>query len=277
MEFECIKLKIRKWIVTVEGVPDPKGFAELCCRDSKEEKSEFDAVNCSRSTKVFRFEWAGNSYYYKEYLFQNIWKHRKVVTRGTHLRRVAHQMSAAGLRSPRIVCHARSGFRIFVVSEAVEDCCTVSQLFLNLTPTPLVDGNRFRKLFGQEIGRLHNAGFAHGDLRWGNVLVQHANTAHPVFIFIDNDRTKKYKRIPDRLRLMNIAQIKFTGSLKNHPESEWNAIWEGYLVTSPEARKNGSKWLGKVDRKLDRRIRLWWKKSRNRHLLEEKMANEGSS
>ena len=274
MEVKHKKLRVNQWSVMVSASPDADEFVELCCSDHKESNPGFTPIKCSRSTEVYHFEWAGRTYFYKEYLFQNFWKHRKIIVRGMHLQRIANQLLDAGLKTPRIVCFANYGRRVFVVSEAVEDCCTVSELFLGKAPVPLEKADRFRDLFGQEVGRLHAAGFVHGDLRWGNVLVQHANMARPVFWFIDNDRTKKYRKIPARLRLMNLAQIKFTTRLRKDPESDWEAIWQGYLKLNPEMRKDANKWLMQLDRKLNRRIKLWWKKHRNRHVLKEQLEQE---
>jgi predicted unusual protein kinase regulating ubiquinone biosynthesis (AarF/ABC1/UbiB family) len=60
--------------------------------------------------------------------------------------------------------------------------------------------------FGQTVGRMHAQNIFHGDLRLGNVLVKQDNSQF-VFIFLDNERTRKFKKLPRRLRLKNLVQI----------------------------------------------------------------------
>ena len=195
--------------------------------------------------------------------------------RGTYLKRIADLLNEAGFESPHVVCHGRSGVRVFVVSEAANADESVYDLLTGISETPVPDLQRFRFLFGEEIGRLHAAGFVHGDLRWGNVLVRGADTGQPAFIYIDNDRTRKYRRIPAHQRIKNLIQIKYPGSLLDKPESDWDTVWEGYISGNPEVRTDATSWRRRVDVKNARRVAAWWKKPRNRHLLQEKRASEG--
>ncbi|MFA6185744.1 MAG: lipopolysaccharide kinase InaA family protein [Phycisphaerae bacterium] len=59
--------------------------------------------------------------------------------------------------------------------------------------------------FAQTVGRMHACGICHGDLRLGNVLVKSDDKFD--FYFLDNERTKKFRKLPDRLRLKNLIQI----------------------------------------------------------------------
>lgn len=277
MKSECKKLRKNGWRLVLEGIPDATGFAELCCIDPKESNPLFAAVNCSKSTKVFRFEWQGKAYYYKEYLFRNPWKHRKILQRGKHLMHIADLLHDAGFETPCLVCHGRSGMRVFVVSEDADAPDSVYDVLMDKSATGAPDIQRFRYLFGQEIGRLHAAGFVHGDLRWGNILVKEAASEQPVFIFIDNDRTRKYRKIPASRRLRNLVQIKYPGSLLDKPESDWDRMWEGYVAGNPEVRKNRAAWRRRVDARNSKRVAAWWKKPRNRHLLEQRPVGEGQN
>ena len=64
----------------------------------------------------------------------------------------------------------------------------------------------FIEAFGQEIGKLHAKGIFHGDLRLGNVLAQEKENDWQ-FFYLDNERTRKFNKIPDRLRIKNLVQI----------------------------------------------------------------------
>ncbi|HBG77525.1 MAG TPA: hypothetical protein DDW84_01570 [Phycisphaerales bacterium] len=60
--------------------------------------------------------------------------------------------------------------------------------------------------FAQTVGKMHACGICHGDLRLGNVLVKSADGKFD-FYFLDNERTKKFAKLPDKLRLKNLVQI----------------------------------------------------------------------
>jgi len=51
-----------------------------------------------------------------------------------------------------------------------------------------------RKL-GEEVAALHMVGFAHGDLHMSNILLE-KNPNRFRFFFIDNERTRLYRKIP---------------------------------------------------------------------------------
>ncbi|MCX5632711.1 MAG: hypothetical protein NTW93_03430 [Phycisphaerae bacterium] len=83
--------------------------------------------------------------------------------------------------------------------------------------------------FGQMVGSMHAQNIFHGDLRFGNILVHPvrnkasetpdgrsqrpvSNGVKPennrfVFFLLDNERTKKFGKLPHRLRLKNLVQI----------------------------------------------------------------------
>lgn len=59
---------------------------------------------------------------------------------------------------------------------------------------------------GHEIGLWHKSGLHHGDLRLSNVLVR-VNGDEYIFYWMDNERTRRYARLPRRLRIHNLVQI----------------------------------------------------------------------
>jgi tRNA A-37 threonylcarbamoyl transferase component Bud32 len=60
--------------------------------------------------------------------------------------------------------------------------------------------------FARTVGKMHACGICHGDLRLGNVLVKSDGDKFD-FYFLDNERTKKFEKLPDKLRLKNLVQI----------------------------------------------------------------------
>jgi tRNA A-37 threonylcarbamoyl transferase component Bud32 len=59
---------------------------------------------------------------------------------------------------------------------------------------------------GSTIGRMHKTGIYHGDLRLNNILLHHTDKA-VAFYFIDNERNRIYKKIPEYLIEKNLVQV----------------------------------------------------------------------
>ena len=59
---------------------------------------------------------------------------------------------------------------------------------------------------GHEVGRLHRHGIIHGDLRVGNIIIDGTGSSARLY-FIDNERTRHYRDIPERKRLKNLVQL----------------------------------------------------------------------
>ncbi len=70
--------------------------------------------------------------------------------------------------------------------------------------------------FGRMVGRMHAQNIFHGDLRLGNVLVKKVNDEFE-FVFLDNERTKKFVNLPQKLRLKNLIQINMSLSDAHKP------------------------------------------------------------
>lgn len=229
---EWLKTKERNgWLVTFRsGLP--KDFVVRCCLDYKGSETLFSPVRSSRFTRVFRFSWDDHEYYLKEYLFQNWRKHFRGLRRGNHLANIAQRLNNAGFHAPQVVCYARRKSRVFVVSESANAVCSVRDIYDDPAGWEVEDIHGFRRAFGREVGRLHQAGFSHGDMRWGNILVRLANKRLVEFVYIDNDRTRKFRRIPFRRRVINLVQVRLETIDHGNPSDEWLDFWEGYRQTA---------------------------------------------
>jgi tRNA A-37 threonylcarbamoyl transferase component Bud32 len=221
----------------------------------------FQPVDSSLSTAVFRFEWQGRSYYLKHYLFKNWPKHLRSRAKIRRLSGMVELMNRAGFHSPEIVCSAHKRKKMFSVSVAADADCSVHDLYTKNGAGIVADMARFRELFGREIGRLHAAGFVHGDLRWGNVLVKNPDSEHPEFVYLDNDRTRRYRKIPAAGRIKNLVQIHFVEVLRQHPASHWDEFWKGYCAANPDAAERESFWRNRVERKAMVRVKRQMEKT----------------
>lgn len=73
--------------------------------------------------------------------------------------------------------------------------------------------------FGQVVGRMHAQNIFHGDLRLGNILVKQEKDKF-IFFLLDNERTRKFKELPCRLRLKNLVQVCLISKYINDRERE---------------------------------------------------------
>jgi len=101
------------------------------------------------------------------------------------------------LTPPAVACG-----RKFLMTLEVKDSTPLYQLLVKLSSS---EKQKMLEQFGQTVGRMHNKGIFHGDLRLGNVLVKKNNDKYD-FIFLDNERTKKFSILPWRLRVKNLVQ-----------------------------------------------------------------------
>ena len=95
----------------------------------------------------------------------------------------------------------------FVVSEDVR-APDAREFLETLTGRSVVGGRRgVLRALGAHVGRLHEAGFDHGDLVPSNVRVQ-GDVSAPRFVLIDNDRTRQRRRpVSVRQARRNLVQL----------------------------------------------------------------------
>ncbi len=107
------------------------------------------------------------------------------------------------------------------------------------------------RAFAETVGRMHARGICHGDLRLGNVLVVYEGQ-DPRFFFIDNERTKKFHRLPARLRLKNLVQVNlFIHGVTN---TDRLRFFRAYLAVDPSIQRHYRKWAERVIARTDKRL-----------------------
>jgi tRNA A-37 threonylcarbamoyl transferase component Bud32 len=258
MKGECPRKKqMNGW--TLQALPEllEATIFESCCTAIETPNRLFERIRSSATTAVFRFTWQGKEYYLKHYLFEGWRKHLKLRAKISRLPQIAAQLSEAGFSTPAVVCFAFKGRMMFSVSEAAASDCSIGELYIKKGAGRVSDMARFRERFGQEIGRLHAAGFVHGDLRWENVLVKNPDGGRLEFIYLDNDRTRKHPRLPAWGRVKNLVQIHFVEILQKHPPSDWEEFWAGYRSADPVVQQREPYWKSRVERKSLQRAKKW--------------------
>ncbi len=195
-------------------------------------------VRSSRFADVYRFgvRFGGveKMVYLKEYFHRSWWDFVKHFFRSSRARRAMEadiMLAANGFESPTIVAMGQRKFafltaRNFIATLEVENARSVYRIVIDeqngSRAEQIRERRSFIKAFGRTIGRMHAEGIFHGDLRLGNVLARKevdstlrqssVQAGSPQgdewhFFFLDNERTKKFRRLPARLRLKNLVQI----------------------------------------------------------------------
>ncbi len=127
-----------------------------------------------------------------------------------------------------------------------------------LTNEQLIDWRQFIRDFGRTIGRMHARGIFHGDLRLGNILVRREENLWR-FFFIDNERTKKFGRLPFMYRVKNLVQLNMGphGIMSN---TDRMRFFTAYRAENGMSKKKGktliTATLRKTARRLDKETRI---------------------
>jgi serine/threonine protein kinase len=150
--------------------------------------------------------------YFKEYFYRSWWdfvKHLFRPSRAMRVVKAGFMLAENGFESPSVIAVGQHKFafwttKSFMVTLEVESARSVYQLVS--AAERLRERRSFIKALGCAVGRMHAEGIFHGDLRPGNVLARKEGDNWRIF-FLDNERTRKFRKIPERLRLKNLVQI----------------------------------------------------------------------
>lgn len=178
-------------------------------------------VQSSKFARVYKFSVSFNDVnkgvYFKQYLCRSVLDFIKDFVRAGRAERAYkadEMLSRNGFDVPVIIAlgKLKRGFCYvtkFLVTLEIEEARQIYQFVSNLRKDGEVSTKGKRELiraFGQVVGRMHDKGIFHGDLRLGNVLAKKENNCWR-FFFLDNERTRKFQCLPKRLRLKNLVQI----------------------------------------------------------------------
>jgi hypothetical protein len=157
----------------------------------------------------------------------------------------------------------------FLATFGIENAQSVRRHVLGITEISsaqqLTNWRKFIKDFGQIIGKMHARGIYHGDLRLGNILVRRDDGLWR-FFFIDNERTKKFRRLPFICRKKNLVQLNM-GPYGIATNTDRMRFFAAYLAQNSMSKTMAKilikTVLGRTARRLDKekRIRAWLKRS----------------
>lgn len=101
----------------------------------------------------------------------------------------------------------------FTVATALEGYRNIYQTIESVNQRGGSEKNTFIKALATTVADLHRAQISHGDMRAGNVLcLQDGETGHWQFAFIDNERTRQHRYLPESQRIKNLVQLNLLSS-----------------------------------------------------------------
>ncbi len=195
--------------------------ALLDCEEKLRERFQLTKVQSSKFARVYKlsvsFNGVNKGVYFKQYLCRSIWDFVKDFVRAGRAERAYkadEMLSKNGFDVSTIIALGKfkRGFCYvtnFLVTLEIEEAKQIYQFIPDLRKDSKVSTKDKRELiraFGQVVGRMHDKGIFHGDLRLGNVLAKHEKDRWR-FFFLDNERTRKFQRLPARLRVKNLVQV----------------------------------------------------------------------
>jgi tRNA A-37 threonylcarbamoyl transferase component Bud32 len=224
MDTEFYKLRIDNWKICLR-----KDFLKCNVKDlflsknkKSQEQSKFIKIPSSQYTNVskcnIRVDGTIHSFYLKEYLCRSTTDFLKCLFRPSPAKRSYHAsiiLENNGFCAPVATglferCIGPFLIDNLLLTEEVKNAKSIVQCLADMNQNPSKDVLLYKRslieCLGETIGQMHNKGIFHGDLRLGNVLVQQKENGMR-FFFLDNERTKKFRRLPARLRLKNLVQI----------------------------------------------------------------------
>jgi len=230
-------------------------------------RGPFIKTESSKFARVFKcsLDFAGHTHsvYLKFYLYRSAWdfvKHLARPSRAQRAYKASLMLAENGLRSPEVVavaanCIGPVCIKNFLITQSLEEA---QPLWKHIRGDKeggfsKLDNISQRavllKRLGKTIGKMHAAGIFHGDLRSGNVFVKKVDNEWEFFL-LDNERTKKYAHIRNRLRLKNLVQINmFKEGLSR---TDRMRFFKAYLNENPAIDRN--EWANRVMQKTQARL-----------------------
>ncbi len=222
--------------------------------------TNFEPIRSAKQTEVYRFMRGSTWYYYKTYTTPSFTQMIKDRFRGLwsdRVHRIHLELERAGIMAPTIVCTALLGRYGVSISEEVQGQ-TLKSEYRSIQANGRSD---LMKSLGDSVGCLHRNGFSHGDLRWGNMIVR-ITDGQREFVYLDNERTRLFGKLPLYYRKKNLVQIRLSGILNEMPESEWDSFYASYCSSGCISKSCAAKWEKSIKKKAMQRFSSRGSKSR---------------
>ena len=240
----------------------------LSLNASRADGGPFTRVPSSKYTRVFRYHaclhGASSMCYIKRYLYHSALDFVKRSARNSRARcafDASLMLQQNGFDAPAVVglFERRRGPIVtdnLLVTREVPNATSILQLLRDARTCSDQDTlHRKRDLigaFGATVGRMHARGIFHGDLRLGNILAV-KEPENWRFYFIDNERTRKFRSLPARLRLKNLVQVNMF--FQGISDTDRLRFFRSYLESNSDVRDHAAAWIRSITAKTMRRVR----------------------
>lgn len=217
----CV-LYIRKQLIN-NGL----GQALLSGEEKLRERYNLEMIPSSEFARVYRFyisvDGVEREVYLKQFLHRSTLDYIKSIFRGSRAKRAlkAELMLVSNqfdIPETLAIGEHQVGFfhtRSFSTTLGIEGSKPLFQFIREnretLTRWRLEAWRELIRAFGMTIGRMHANNIFHGDLRLNNVLVRREGENYR-FFFLDNERTRKFNKLPLRRRIQNLVQVNMVPS-----------------------------------------------------------------
>ncbi|MCK4789482.1 MAG: hypothetical protein KAV87_37420 [Desulfobacteraceae bacterium] len=264
------KMQIDNWSIYARKNFPKHNIRQLILAVDKpnEHRSQLVKVPSSDTSRVFKCDVspdaAGHILYLKQYLWRSVLdfvKHLFRASRGKRAFKASLMLEENGFDAPAVIalfelCLGPFRTDSLLLTSDVENARSVPELFedicRNSGKDALIRKRNLIRAFAETVGRLHAKGIFHGDLRLGNVLVREEGKIWRFFL-IDNERTKKFYRLPTRLRLKNLVQV----NMFRYGISRTDRLrfFKSYLEKNPLIACKQTDWVKKVITKTNWRLK----------------------
>ncbi len=200
--------------------------------------------------------------YHQTLLASLKWRLRS--SRAFHILRISQELGEAGFLCPRVLLAARKreGGPLSNPTDLVITVAAPGRLVCHwLTGAdglPKLGGKERHEMLvriGQELAKLHQAGFVHGDCHPGNYFWQPGQDG---FCYIDNDRTQRYscRNLSGAIRNMVSAGFFLLNPQHSRIDwEEWQDILEAYITQAAFTPSQYLDFYHGVEKALSKRLR----------------------
>lgn len=225
-------------------------------------RGPFEEIMASKFARVYKGAIAFNgqihNLYVKQFLYRSLVDFLKHIFRPSRAMRslkASQMLAAENLLSPEVIAVGQkmSGpfvAKSFLITRSVENAPTLTTWILEADDVKTK--RKFIRKLAETIGKMHAANISHGDLRTGNVLIKTKVNGWD-FYFLDNERTVKYNKLPDKLRFKNLVQIAMITS-KNLTNTDRMRFYKTYLKQNLQAIPNQKELAKKVIARTEERL-----------------------
>lgn len=264
------KMRIDNWSIYARKNFPKHNIRQLILAVDKpnEHRSQLVKVPSSDTSRVFKCDVSpdavGHILYLKQYLYRSVLdfvKHLFRASRGKRAFKASLMLAENGFDTPAVIAlfeRCLGPFRTdsLLLTRAVENARCVPEIFgdicRNSGKDALIRKRTLIKAFAEMVGRLHAKGIFHGDLHLGNVFAREEGEKWRFFL-IDNERTKKFYRLPAGLRLRNLVRLNRCGD--GISRTDRLRFFKAYLQENPLIACKQTDWSKKVNLKTKRRLK----------------------